>query len=323
MTKAERKDLSLKGLELFQAVARNGSLLEAAEETGLSTSTISHHLRALEASLGIELFNHKRRPMVLTPKGQAFLRNIDNALHSIRKAKAEAAAGDITDASYLRLGTIEDLDSDIIPDLAVHLSSSMPRCDFLYITDFSHTVLEMLHNRQLDLGITSTPADRPHELVDRPFLRDPFVMVAPNSTEHHTSDILAGKTDLPFLRFSKNLMVARQIESQLNRLGLSLPNRFECGNNQTLMAMVASGAGWTITTPLMFSRAKRFQDQLKLSKFPGKSFSRTLSIVTTPDCAHSIVDLVDYKLRELVSRHAISPLHRATSWLSDSFKLIS
>jgi DNA-binding transcriptional LysR family regulator len=323
MTKAERKDLSLKGLELFQTVARKGSLLEAAEETGLSTSTISHHLRSLETSLGIELFNHKRRPMLLTPKGQAFLRNIDSALHSIRKATAEAVAGEASEASYLRLGTIEDLDSDIIPDLAVHLSTKMPHCDFLYMTDFSHALLELLHNRQLDLGITTTPTNRTNDLVDRPFLRDPFVMVMPGATERKVSDVLAGKTDLPFLRFSKNLMVARQIESQLNRLGLALPNRFECGNNQTLMAMVAAGAGWTITTPLMFSRAKRFQSQIKLIRFPGKSFSRTLSVVTTPDCAQSVIGLIDSKLRELVSRHAISPLHRSAPWLKDSFELIS
>ncbi|MEM9633603.1 MAG: LysR family transcriptional regulator, partial [Pseudomonadota bacterium] len=208
MTSPERLDLSLKGLELFQTVARKGSLLEASEETGLSTSTISHHLRVLETSLGIELFNHKRRPMLLTPKGQAFLRNIDDALHSIRRAKAEAAAGNVIEASYLRLGAIEDLDSDIIPDLAVQLSSSMPRCDFLYLTDFSHALLEMLHNRQLDLGITTTPKDRLQDLVDLPFLRDPFVMVTPSTAEQSTSDILAGKSDLPFLRFSKNLMVA-------------------------------------------------------------------------------------------------------------------
>ena len=85
-----RQDLSLKWLELFQICAQKGSLRAASEESGLTISTISHHLRKLEDHLGVDLFNHSRRPMVLTPKGQVFLRNIDDALLSIRKAKAEA-----------------------------------------------------------------------------------------------------------------------------------------------------------------------------------------------------------------------------------------
>ncbi|WP_138933506.1 LysR family transcriptional regulator [Roseovarius arcticus] len=317
------KDLSLKSLELFQICAKNGSLQAASLESGLSISTVSHHLRNLEDNLGVELFNHARRPMVLTPKGKAFLRNIDDALFSIRKAKAEASAGSVTEASYLRLGTIEDFDSDIIPELAVFLSDSMPTCDFMYQTGSSHDVIEMLRNRQLDLGITTEPTERLIDLQDRPLLRDPFVVVLPRVSEQSLSDIVEGRAKLPFLRFSGNLMIARQIESQLRRIGVSSPHRFECSNNQTLMAMVAAGAGWTITTPLLFSRAKRFQPKLRMHRFPGKSFSRTLAIVSTPDCSRSVIELVDSKMRSLISDYAITPFHQSTPWLVDSFKLIA
>ena len=325
MTKplTSQKDLSLKALELFQICARQGSLQATSHETGLSVSTISHHLRGLEAHLGVDLFNHARRPMVLTPKGRVFLRNIDDALHAIRKAKAEATAGDIAEASYLRLGAIEDFDSDIIPELAVFLSQKMPRCDFMYQTDSSHAIIDMLRNRQLDLGITTSPPERLRDLQDRPLLRDPFVVVLPVAQEAMLEDAVAGKAKLPFLRFSNNLIIARQIETQLRRVGLSLPHGFECGSNQTLMAMVAAGAGWTITTPLLFSRAKRFQSRLRMHRFPGKSFSRSLAIVSTPDCSRSILDLVDAEMRRLITKHAVEPFHKSSPWLKDSFMLIA
>lgn len=271
----------------------------------------------------MELFNHARRPMVLTPKGQAFLRNIDDALYAIRKAKAEASAGNIADASFLRIGTIEDFDSDIIPELAVYLSKNMSYCDFMYQTDSSHAIIEMLRNRHLDLGITTTPDDKLRDLQDRPLLRDPFVVVTPRFSEIPLSDLVEGGTKLPFLRFSSNLIIARQIESQMRRLGLRAPSNFECSNNQTLMAMVAAGAGWTITTPLLFARAKRFQPKLAMHRFPGKSFSRTLSIVATPDCSRSVLELIDKKLRSLIHEHVISPQHAQTPWLADSFKLVA
>ncbi|MGR3711853.1 MAG: LysR family transcriptional regulator [Shimia sp.] len=316
------KDLSLKWLELFQICARKGSLQAVASETGLSVSTVSHHLRNLEDHLGVALFNHARRPMVLTPKGQAFLRNIDTALYAIRQAKAEASAGAVAEASYLRFGSIEDFESDITPELAVYLTEVMPNCDFWYHTASSHEIIEMLHNRKLDLGITTRPEELMRDLQDRPLLRDPFVVIAPAASSHSVADIVAGKTALPFLRFSKNLIIARQIDTQLRRLGVSAHRGFECGSNQTLMAMVAAGAGWTITTPLLFSCAKRFQPNLRMHRFPGKSFSRTLTIVTTPDCAQSVVDLVEEKTRALISEFVLAPLHNSSPWLKESFYLI-
>ncbi len=316
------KDLSLKWLEIFQICAHQGSLQNAAEETGLTISTVSHHLRSLEEHLGVELFDHSRRPMVLTAKGRVFLRNIDDALLAIRKAKAEASAGDIATASYLRIGSIEDFDSDIIPELAVFLSERMPACDFMYLTDTSHAIVDQLRNRDLDLGISTAPSETLGDLSDRPILKDPFIVVLPATTQEAISDVVEGKTQLPFLRFPDNLMIARQIDSQMRRLGLAAPSRFECSNSQTLMAMVAAGVGWTITTPLLFSRAKRFREKLTIHPFPGKSFSRTLVILATPDCSHSVVDLVDDKMRTLLTDYAIAPFERTAPWLAQSFQLI-
>lgn len=317
------RDLSLKSLELFRVCAREGSLQAAAREFGLTVSTVSHHLRSLEDHLGTALFNHARRPMVLTPKGEAFLRTIDPALQAIRKARAEASAGSVTEARFLRIGTIEDFESDIMPNLAVALAAAMPDCAFTYITGSSHELIEMLCNRQLDLGITTAPTDRPGDLQDRPLLRDPFVVVVPRGVTQPVTEVVAGGSGLPFLRFSGNLIIARQIEAQLRRLGASAPHRFECSNNQTLMAMVAAGAGWTITTPLLFSRATQVHHRLRMHRFPGKAFARTLTLMSTPDCAGSVVELVDNRVRDLILDHAITPTQTENPWLGESFRLLA
>ncbi len=321
-TPTSNKELSLKWLELFQSYARTHSLQATATETGLSKSTVSHHLRSLEEHLGVALFDHARRPMVLTPTGRNFLRNIAQAMQGIRKATAEASSGNVADTSYLRIGTIEDLDSDVTPELAVHLSHKMPECNFLYHTGTSHQIIEKLRRRELDLGIVTSPEKPVNELIDWPLLRDPFVAVLPKSADAPLPDIVAGHTKLPFLQSSSDLIIAAQIEAQLRRLGVQLPNKFECGNNQTLMAMVAAGAGWTITTPLLFARARRFQPKLRMLPFHGKSFARTLSLITSLDCAQSVIDLVSHKVRGELSRQVISETHRTIPWLKDQFVLI-
>ena len=86
--------------------------------------------------------------------------------------------------------------------------------------------------------------------------------------------------------------------------------------------MVAAGAGWTITTPLLFSRALQFHPRLRMHPFPGAQFARTLAIVASPDCAGSVLDLVDARMRTLVRERALAPLQQSAPWLAESFTLI-
>ena len=80
-------------------------------------------------------------------------------------------------------------------------------------------------------------------------------------------------------------------------------------SNSRPVAMVAANAGWTITTPLLFSRAARFHGDLRMHRFPGKAFARTLALMSTPDCSRSVVELVDAEMRDLIRQHVIEPLH--------------
>ena len=161
LAKRQLKELVLYSLDLSRNCSRyapkKGTLRAVAAETGSSVSTTSHHLQNLEGNLGVELINHARRSMVLTKKGGIFLRNIDGALLSTRSAKTEASAGNVIEASHLRIGSIEDFDGDITPDLAVYLSATMPHCDFSYRTNTSLDIFEMLRDRRLDLRFTTNP----------------------------------------------------------------------------------------------------------------------------------------------------------------------
>ena len=61
------KGVTLRGLEVFEALASTGSVAQAADMTGLSQPAVSQQLRNLESALGTELVDHSRRPMRVTP----------------------------------------------------------------------------------------------------------------------------------------------------------------------------------------------------------------------------------------------------------------
>ena len=111
-------------------------------------------------------------------------------------------------------------------------------------------------------------------------------------------------------------------EQQLRRLRITLPGRFEFDSNQTIMAMVADGHGWTITTPMNYVRARRFHKQISLIPFPAKEFARTLSVYTTELVAGPVVDTVANTIRQMVRTRAITPATERMTWLKDMFRLL-
>lgn len=84
--------LNLHHLRLFRAIAGNGTLTGAARGLNLSQSALSTQLRALEASLGQDLFERRGRGLVLTEAGrialdhaEAIFRTVDDLTATLRE----------------------------------------------------------------------------------------------------------------------------------------------------------------------------------------------------------------------------------------------
>ena len=83
-----RKLPSFFSLRAFEAAARLGSFTLAAGELHLTTSAISHQVRALEEWCGKELFTRQTRRVVLTMEGQLLLDKLTPAFDAIEDACA-------------------------------------------------------------------------------------------------------------------------------------------------------------------------------------------------------------------------------------------
>jgi DNA-binding transcriptional LysR family regulator len=312
----------MRWLEVFQLVAKSGSIQAVASETGLSVSTVSHHLRSLEDSLGVSLLNHARRPMVLTPTGAIFLKYVEEGLRLIRQGETELTSGNLSEARDLRLGVVDDFDSEVAPALAQFLAQAMPKCTFQHHTRPSHEIIRLLYENKLDVGVATRPVNDLTGLIEFPLLRDPFLMAIPSSAELSSENLLSGKSDLPFLRYSQNQIIGTLIEAHLRRIRATLPNRFELESNQSIIGMVAEGSGWTITTPASYMRARRFHSRVTLLPFPGKGFVRTLSLFTTEVYPETMAELIASTMRRLIARHFVDPIANSYAWLSSDFRLL-
>jgi len=73
----------LNALKAFEAAARNESFTRAAEELHVTQGAVSHQVKALEATLGLKLFNRERQRLTLTDPGRDYLAVVRDALDRI------------------------------------------------------------------------------------------------------------------------------------------------------------------------------------------------------------------------------------------------
>lgn len=83
---------SLSLLAAFEATARLGSVTAAARELNLTQSAVSRQIAALEAQLEVELFHRERQTVRLTTGGEAYAREVREALKIISSASLSLRA---------------------------------------------------------------------------------------------------------------------------------------------------------------------------------------------------------------------------------------
>ncbi len=316
------KGLSLRGLEVFETLAKTGSVAQTAEATGLSQPAVSQQLRNLEKALGLDLVDHGRRPMQLTPAGRGFLLRTEAVLSELRLAQSELTVMDLTHLSTLSIGLIDDFDNDLTPRLVTVLADSLTSCRFKLITAPSHEISTAMQERKFHIAVAATSGELLEGVTEYPLVRDPFMIVAPKGAVTDPSDIMATLQELPLLRYAREQLIGRQIEAHLARQMLEFEERFEIGSHLALVAMVARRIGWAITTPLGYMRAARFHDEIDAFALPFSPFFRTITLFAGADWADQVPRDVARTMRLLVQSQMIDPAIARLPWLAGQLCVI-
>jgi DNA-binding transcriptional LysR family regulator len=83
---------TLNDLKAFAAVAAYRSFRKAADELGLSASSLSHVMRTLERNLGVRLLNRTTRSVAPTEAGERLLLRLGPTLRDLQSALDEVAS---------------------------------------------------------------------------------------------------------------------------------------------------------------------------------------------------------------------------------------
>jgi len=321
MTEAQTK-ITLWGIEIFLAAVEEGSISQAAKRLGASPSSISQHITNLEGAIGARLIDRAARPLALTPAGQLFQRRAQTILSETAQARSEIALQDLSDLARLRLGMIEDFDADVTPRLLGDMSEELKSCHFVLETGASYHLAAMLESRALDVIVAADLDLSALWMEVYPLLSDPFIVAAPQGFVDPQKDCLQQLLQLPFIRYSSRQMMGRQIETHLDKIGLTVPRRFELDSYHAIMAMVAGGAGWTITTPLGYTRAQRFRAGVDVMPLPFEPLSRQISLFARRDAMDTMPADIAARLRPLLETMVVKPCTGELAWLKPALRVL-
>ncbi len=86
--------IDLTRLQIFLSIAENLSFSEAAQRLHISQPTVSHHIKALEQALGVELFDRSSHRVKLTGAARLLYPRARRSLHKSNKCTKKDAIYD-------------------------------------------------------------------------------------------------------------------------------------------------------------------------------------------------------------------------------------
>jgi len=151
-------------LRHFLAVARTGSLTDAARALKSSAATVGRHVDALEDKLGAQLFERRSTGYVLTETGTVVLAKAEEAEEAVLSLERETIGADLRLAGRVRVATTEDLATMVVVPALPGFCSSNP---LISIELLARVDLSNLTRRDADLALRTVRPDKGDLLMRR------------------------------------------------------------------------------------------------------------------------------------------------------------
>jgi LysR family transcriptional regulator, hydrogen peroxide-inducible genes activator len=276
--------MTLTELKYIVAVARERHFGKAADSCHVSQPTLSVAIKKLEEELDIKLFERSSNEITVTHLGEQIVAQAQRVIEEASQIKEIAKRGKDPLAGALSLGIIYTIAPYVLPSLMRQVIDRTPQMPLMLFENFTHKLLEMLRQGDIDCAILAEPFDSTG-LATAPLYDEPYRVAVPSN------HVLAKQASVSVAELeSENLLLLGNghcfrdhvlgvcPESQAGR-GLAgsasldgIRKSFEGSSLETIKHMVAAGMGVTLVPRLAVPiEAKRTKtDALYVKYLPLK-----------------------------------------------------
>jgi len=239
-------------LHTFVEVARQKSVVKAAEILNVSQPAVTKTMRELEEALGVSVFEREGRRIRITRYGEVFLRHAGAALTALRQGMDSVSQELFDAAPPVRVGALPTVSTRIMPRAMSAFLNEKTGSRVKIVTGDNAVLMEQLRIGDLDLvvGRLASPEKMTGLTFEHLYSEQVvFAVCAGHPLLETKQSIFDGFADYPVLMPSRGSIIRPSVEQFLIANGVaSLPTQVETVSDAFGRAFVRASDGiWIIS----------------------------------------------------------------------------
>lgn len=218
--------MTLRNLQLVDAIKREGSLLRAAQALNMSQSAVTKALQEVEAAIGSSLFNRTNRGVVSTPAGNVLAAHARLMLTQLDHAEQEIT--DLRDGASgtISVGTLLAASVSLLPKAIAHVRSERPRLTVRTVEGPNASLMPLLRQGAVDMVVGRLPVYRQRDGIAQERLFDDeaaIVVRRDHPSTRQPGSVLADLLNWDWILPPRDTTMRRQIDDVFRQSGLQAP----------------------------------------------------------------------------------------------------
>lgn len=287
--------VNLNHLRMFESVYRTQSMTQAAEELHLTQSGISQHMKALEDSLSIKLFDRVRQKLIPTQDAATLYQKCREGLYNIEETLSDLKGTKKELSGQVTIGMPIEFGHNCVLPIILDLAKKHPLLKFDIRFGYAYEMNNLILNGQLDFAfVDSFGFDRRISLA--PVYEEVLLLCAAKEYLKKKGAVREEKEFFESLDYIEYLKGAPVLNMWF---GHHFPNKHFIWNTKaTIMdvwgvaKMILSGLGAGVipshhlTSP-HFNRISGKNKTIHLFRGCGKPLTNTISVAYLRERTHS------------------------------------
>ncbi|MBN3561114.1 LysR family transcriptional regulator [Aliamphritea spongicola] len=273
------RNITLKQLRAFVAVAHTRSFTEACARVHLSQPALSIAIKNLEEEVGGELLARTTRTLALTPEGEEFypvaermLLDWDNALDDLQQRFA-------LKRGRIVIGAMPSFASSLLPALLKPFRNEFPHIAVTVQDVVAESVVDLIREGRIEIGFSFDPGEA-EDLNFTPLFRDNFVAIVDRHHPLASAETIDWKDLLAdhFISLQKPSSMRQLLTDSLAEHGMQLIPELESHQLVTVGRMVSAGLGVSAVPSVCIQQMQEMSVVCKPLQAP--QISRPVGIIT-------------------------------------------
>ena len=174
--------MELRRLRYFLAVAEELHFGRAASRLEIAQPPLSRQIAALEAEIGVQLFDRSRSQIRLTQAGEVLERHARVLVDRLEGAFKEARLVGEGGAGRLRVAFVGSASHGVLPNLIKSYRSFYPKVELALSAMNNAELHSALVQREIDVAV-ARPALKDEELRKEPLVKEDLILAIPDNSE--------------------------------------------------------------------------------------------------------------------------------------------